>query len=67
MTTTMYWTLQHIRQAARELRFRASCWWLGQQVEFLDWRLRLDATVLSVRSLQALSSVRGAECQPVQS
>ena len=42
MTTTMYWTLEHIRQASREMGFRASCWWLSQQVECLHWRLYLE-------------------------
>lgn len=42
MRTTIYWTVLHIRQAAREMRFRVSCWWLGQQVDFLDWRLCLE-------------------------
>jgi hypothetical protein len=37
MKTTIYWSLQHVRLAAHEIRFRAACWWLSQQVEFLDW------------------------------
>jgi hypothetical protein len=40
MKPTIYWTMQHSRRALHELRFRATCWWLSQQVEFLDWRLR---------------------------
>ena len=40
MKTTIYWTMQHSRRAAHEFRFRATCWWLSQQVEFLEWRLR---------------------------
>jgi hypothetical protein len=40
MKTTIYWTMQHSRCALHELRFRATCWWLTQQVEFLEWRLR---------------------------
>ena len=43
MKTTIYWTIQHSRRAAHELRFRATCWWLSQRVEFLEWRLRLNA------------------------
>lgn len=43
MKTTVYWTIQHSRRTAHELRFRATCWWLSQQVEFLEWRLRLEA------------------------
>ncbi|MCE3224615.1 MAG: hypothetical protein K0S58_2795 [Nitrospira sp.] len=36
MKTTIYWTIQHSRRAAHELCFRATCWWLSRQVEFLD-------------------------------
>jgi len=28
---------------AHELRFCVTCWWLSQHVEFLEWRLRLEA------------------------
>jgi hypothetical protein len=50
MKTTIYWTIQHSRRAAHELRFRATCWWLSQQVEFLEWRLRLEALMPPVQS-----------------
>jgi hypothetical protein len=40
MQTRIYWTMQHSRWALHECRFRATCWWLSQQVEFLEWRLR---------------------------
>ena len=43
MKTTIYWTTQHSRRIVHDVRFRATCWWLRQQVEFLDWRMRLDA------------------------
>ena len=43
MKTTIYWTMQHSRHAVHNLRFRATCWWLRQHVEFLEWRLRLNA------------------------
>jgi hypothetical protein len=43
MKTTIYWTMQHSRRAVHDFRFRATCWWLRQHVEFLEWRLRLDA------------------------
>ena len=42
MKTTIYWAIQHSRRAVHDLRFRATCWWLSQQVDFLEWRLRLD-------------------------
>ena len=50
MKTTIYWTIQHSRHAAHELRFRATCWWLSQQVEFLEWRLRLEALMPPAQS-----------------
>ena len=50
MKTTIYWTMQHSRRAVHEFRFRATCWWLSQQVEFLEWRLRLEALMPSVQS-----------------
>ena len=43
MKTTIYWTAQHSRLVMHDFHFRAACWWLRQQVEFLDWRMRLDA------------------------
>jgi hypothetical protein len=43
MKTTIYWAMQHSRRAVYEFRFRATCWWLRQHVEFLEWRLQLDA------------------------
>jgi hypothetical protein len=42
MKTTIDWAAQQSRRAVDDFRFRASCWWLRQQVEFLDWRMRLD-------------------------
>lgn len=45
MKTTLYWPVRHICFAWREFRFRAACWWLSQCVEFLGWRLRLEAFV----------------------
>jgi len=37
--------MEHIRQAARETRFRANCWWLSQQAEILGWRQRLESAM----------------------
>jgi len=42
MRTTVYWTIQHSRRSANELRFRVTCWWRSHQVESLEWRLRLE-------------------------
>ena len=50
MKTTIYWTIQHSRAAMHEFRFRATCWWLSQQVEFLEWRLRLEAVMPPAQS-----------------
>lgn len=57
MTTRMYWTLEHLHQAARELRFRAACWWLSQQVELLNWRLRLGSVMSSMQSYRTRAPV----------
>lgn len=43
MKTTIYWAMHHSRRALHEFRFRATCWWLSQQVEFLEWRMRQEA------------------------
>ena len=40
MKTTIYWAMQHSRYGMNEFRFRITYWWLNQQVEFLEWRLR---------------------------
>ena len=50
MKTTIYWTMQHSRRAVHEFRFRATCWWLSQQVEFLEWWLRQESAMPSVQS-----------------
>lgn len=47
MKTTLFWALHHLWFTWRERRFRAVCWWLSQQVEFLTWRLRVEAFVQS--------------------
>ncbi len=43
MKAKFYWALQHLTSGMHELRFAASCWWLSQQVDFLEWRWKLDA------------------------
>ena len=50
MRTAIYWTIQHVRGSIRQQRFRARCWWLGQRVEFLHWRLRLEPVLSSMQS-----------------
>lgn len=62
MKTTIYWTAIHSRRAADELRFRATCWWLRQQVEFLDWRLSMEALMLRTQSNPApISDGQGSQ------
>lgn len=57
MKTTIYWTMQHSLRALHECRFRATCWWLSQQVEFLEWRLKLDAVIPPAPSTSAPTPV----------
>ena len=45
MKTTIYWAIRHWCSAVHEFRIRAACWWLDQQVEFLDWRMRLESVM----------------------
>jgi len=50
MKTTIYWAMQHSRCAVHEFRFRTTCWWLSQQVEFLEWRMRREALMPTAES-----------------
>ena len=43
MKAHIYWTIQHMKRGVHDFRFGATCWWLSQQVEFLEWRLRLES------------------------
>ena len=62
MKTTIYWAIQHSRRTLHEFRFRAICWWLSQQVEFLEWRLRLDTLMPPAQSNPMPASVeRGSQ------
>jgi hypothetical protein len=68
MKTTIYWAVQHSSRALHEFRFRATCWWLSQQVEFLEWQMRLETLMPSVQSDSMPSPVeRGGRyaAQPV--
>ena len=62
MKTTIYWTRQHIRNAAHEIRFRAHCWWLNQQVDFLKWRLGVESVMTS---LEGASETRGRQTHAI--
>lgn len=57
MKTTIYWAIQHSRRAVHEFRFRATCWWFSQQVEFLKWRLRMEAQMPPPQSNPTPASV----------
>lgn len=57
MKTTIYWAIQHSRCAAHEFRFRITYWWLSQQVEFLEWRMRWEILVPSAESNPVPTSV----------
>ncbi len=50
MKTAIYWAVQHSDRALHEFRFRATCWWLSQQVEFLEWQMRLETLIPPVQS-----------------
>lgn len=50
MKATIYWTIRHLGRARQELAFRATCWWLSQQVDFLEWRLQIEALLRPVPS-----------------
>jgi hypothetical protein len=50
MKTRIYWTMKHSLRALHECRFRATCWWLSQQVEFLEWRMRQEALIPTAKS-----------------
>jgi hypothetical protein len=67
MKTTIYWALQHSYCIVHEFRFRTTCWWLSQQVEFLEWRLRLEATMPYARSGPAPASVGQGDQYAVRS
>jgi len=63
MKTTIYWTMQHSRCAVHEFRFRAACWWLNQQVEFMEWRIRREVlTPLAESKPVPAAVVQGGQC-----
>jgi hypothetical protein len=37
--TRIYWAIRHMQQAKQDWHFRVTCWWLCQQVEFVEWQL----------------------------
>ena len=65
MTTRICWTLEHIHQAAREIRFRAAYWWLNNQAEFLYLRLRLRSAMASMDSHPMATAPPRAEFYPL--
>lgn len=67
MKTKIYWTIQHLSQTTHEMHVRAQCWWLGQQVEFLTWRLRLEASMPTVQPGSDVTSAGQGGCYAVHS
>lgn len=57
MRTSIYWMTRHLRDSIRRRRFHARCWWIGHQVEFLEWRLRWEPVLSSMQSPAELASV----------
>ncbi|NOT23251.1 MAG: hypothetical protein HOP22_11100 [Nitrospiraceae bacterium] len=66
MKTTIYWAVQHSSRAMREFRFRATCWWLSQQVEFLEWQMRLETLMPVAQSDSMPSPVERGDRYAVQ-
>ncbi len=64
MKAKIFWTIQHLKRSARDLRFTAKCWWLSQHVDFLEWRWRVDGQLfqpqLAASSIQMDSRERYA-------
>ncbi len=67
MRTKIYWAIQHLSQTRYEMQVRVRCWWLGQQVEFLTWRLRLEASMLTVQPDSEVTSAGQGGCYAVHS
>jgi hypothetical protein len=42
--TRIYWAIRHIQQAKQDYTFWVKCWWLCQQVEFVEWQLQYGVT-----------------------
>lgn len=45
MKTKLFWTIRHLEQTARSLRFTARCWWLSQQIDFFEWRMMVHVAL----------------------
>lgn len=58
MKARLYWTIQHMNRGIHDLRFAASCWWLSQRVDFLEWRWRLDALMPQPQTIPAPARVQ---------
>ena len=58
MKTMMYWAMQHSSRAVHEFRFRITYWWLSQQVEFLEWRMRREGLMSSMESNPVPTPIR---------
>jgi len=50
MNAHIFWFGQHLKQAARDTKFAAKCWWLSQRVDFLEWRWQIDGRLSQPQS-----------------
>ena len=53
MKAKLYWTIQHLKGSIHDLRFAATCWWLSQQVDFLEWRWQFNALMPQAQPIPA--------------
>jgi hypothetical protein len=53
MKARLYWTTQRLTRGIHDLCFAATCWWLLRQVDFLQWRCRLDGLMPQLQPVPA--------------
>lgn len=58
MKAKLFWAIEHAKRGIHDLRFATTCWWLSQQVDFLEWRARLDALMPKQQPVPAPVPVR---------
>jgi len=57
MKSKLFWTCKHLQQKIHDLRFTTKCWWLSQNIDFLEWLGQFDA----LRSGRGSERVRAQE------
>ena len=67
MKAQLYWTIQHMKRGAHDVRFAATCWSLSQRVDFLAWRWRLEALMPLRRPIPAPVPVQQGDRYAVHS